>query len=160
MRKTVLTIVAVVAVGLAGVGFYGLVLREEPLATGELVEALLEEANENKLTEVFARFVPVAAGFDQQAAVLIANGFRCGINPANVEGSSYLSCDRPVEGTGYCRGFRYYSYQTRAGEIIETLGSAFDRERDRNLLGRCEELRQHFYALADEIGEIGPGAEG
>lgn len=159
MRKTVLTIVAVAALGLVGAGFYGLVLHEEPLATGELVEALLEEANENKLTEVFARFVPIEAGFDQQAAVLNANGFRCGIRPANVQGNSYLSCDRPVEGTGYCRGFRYYSYQIRTGEIIETLGSAFDRKRDRNLLGRCEEVRQHFYALADEIGGIGPGAE-
>ncbi|WP_108397510.1 hypothetical protein [Devosia submarina] len=159
MRKTVLTIVAVAGVGLVGAGFYGLVLHEEPLATGELVEALLEEANENKLTEVFARFVPIEAGFEQQAAVLNANGFRCGVRPAYVEGNTYLSCDRPVEGTGYCRGFRYYSYQTRTGEIIETLGSAFDRRRDRNLLGRCEEIRQHFYALANEIGEIKAGAE-
>lgn len=62
---------------------------------------------------------PLEAGFDQQAAVLIANGFRCGIHPANVEGSSYLTCDRPIEGTGYCRGFQFYSYQTEAGEIIE-----------------------------------------
>ena len=64
------------------------------------------------------------------------------------------TCDRPVEGSGYCRGFRYYSYQTGRCEIIETLGSAFDRGRDRNILGRCEGLRQHFLELAADIGDI------
>lgn len=159
MRKTVLTMVAVAAVGLAGAGVYGFVLREEPLATGELVEALLQESEENKLTDVFARFVPVEATLDQQIPVLVANGFRCGINPAYVEGSSYLSCDRPIEGSGFCSGFRYFSYQTRTGEIIETLGSAFNRERDRNVVGRCEDLRQHFFALAADIDEIEQAAE-
>lgn len=151
-----LTIVAEAGVGLVGAGFYGMVLHEDPLAAGALMEALLAEASENKRTEVFARFVPVTAGFDQQVAVLNANGFRCGVRPAYVEGNTYLSCGRPVEGTGYCR---HYSYQIRTGEIIDTPGSAFDRERDRNSLGRCEEHRQHFFALADEIGDIGTGGE-
>lgn len=159
MRKTVLTIVAAAAVGLFGAGFYGLVLREEPVATGELVEALLEEADENKLTEVFAGYVPIEAGLEQQAAVLIANGFRCGVRPSNVEGSRYLTCDRPNEGTGYCRGFQFFSYQTKAGEIIEVLGSAFDGERHRNILGRCENFRQNFFELADDLDKLELAAE-
>lgn len=154
MRKIVLTIVAVAAVGVAGAAFYGLAPREEPLARGDLVEALIEEPDEDRLTDVFARFVPAAASLDLQATVLLANGFRCAISPAHVEGNSYLTCDRPIEGTGYCRGFRYYSYQTKAGEIIETLGSAFDGRRDSNMLGRCDGARQHFLALADGIDEI------
>ncbi len=159
MRRTALTLGIVAAAGLAGAGFYGFVWGEEPLARGELVEALLQEADESKLTEVFARFVPVEAGFDRQAAVLIANGFRCGIRPANVEGSSYLTCDRPIEGTGYCRGFQFYSYRTDAGGIIDVLGSAFDGERHRNILGRCENFRQSFFALADDPGDLELAAE-
>ncbi len=159
MPKAVLVIGIVAAVALAGAVFYGFVLREESLARGALVEALLEEADENKLTAVFARFVPLEAGFGQQAAVLIANGFRCAIRPANVAGSSYLTCDRPIEGTGYCRGFQFYSYQTEAGEIIEVLGSAFDGERHRNMLGRCENFRQSFFDLADDLGGMDLAAE-
>ena len=159
MRRTAFAIGIVAAIGLASAGLYGFAGGEEPLARGELVEALLEEADESKLTEVFARFVPVEAGFDQQAGVLIANGFRCGIRSANVEGSSYLTCDRPIEGTGYCRGFQFYSYQTEAGEIIEVLGSAFDGERHRNMLGRCENFRQNFFDLADDLGEMELDAE-
>lgn len=154
MRETVLIMVAVAAAGLAGAGVYGFVLREEPLATGELVEALLQEPEENKLTEVFARFVPVEAGLDQQANVLMANGFRCGIRPSNVEGSRYLTCDRPIEGTGYCRGFQFFSYQTKAGDIIEVLGSDFDGKRHRNMLGQCENFRQNFFELADDLDEM------
>lgn len=152
MRKQALILVALVAAGLAGGAYFGLIAREAPLASGELVEALLRETDEHRQTEVFARFVPVAAPLEQQVPVLLDNGFRCGIEPAYVEGNSQLSCDRPIEGTGYCRGFRYFSYQTRTGEIIETLGSAYDRQGDRNWLGRCEGLRQHYYTLADEIG--------
>jgi hypothetical protein len=154
MRRTVLAIRIVAAIGLAGAALYGLVFHEESLARGDLVEALLEEPDEDRLTAVFARFVPVDASLDQQLPLLLAEGFRCGIAPGGFEGSSYLTCDRPVEGSGYCRGFRYYSYQTGRGEIIETLGSAFDRGRDRNILGHCEGLRQHFFELAADIGDI------
>jgi hypothetical protein len=149
MRKSGLIIAALAVAALAGVGLYGFVLREEPLPRGELFDSLRAETDDDRLTEVFARFVPVEAGFDEQSAILFQNGFRCGVVPASVEGSRYLSCDRPIEGTGYCQGFRYFSYEAAAGEIIETLGSAFDNQRDRNLLGQCEEARQHFFALSD-----------
>jgi hypothetical protein len=76
-----------------------------------------------------------------------------------VEGSSYLTCDRPIEGTGYCRGFQFYSYQPEAGEIIEVLGSAFDGERHWNMLGQCENFRQSFFELADDLGEMELTAE-
>jgi len=154
VRKWVVALVALAGIGLAAVAVYGLVLREEPLARSQLVEALLQAPDENRLTDVFARFVPVKASLDEQVPALVASGFRCGINPANVDGSTYLTCDRPIEGTGYCRGFRYYSYQTATGEIIDVLGSAFDRTRDRNVLGRCEDLRQHFFALTNEVGQL------
>lgn len=158
MHKTALAMVAVAAVGLAGAALYGFVLREEPLARGDLVEALLQEPDEARLTEVYARFVPVDTSLDRQAPILLANGFRCSIRPAEVEGSTYLTCDRPLEGTGYCSGFQYFSYQTRAGEIIDVLGSAFETRRNRNIFGRCEENRRKFFELAAESGETDQAA--
>jgi hypothetical protein len=149
MRKSGWVVATLAVVALAGVGLYSLLLREEPLPRGDLIDALLEETENNRLTEVFARFVPAEAGFEEQAAVLLANGFRCGVVPASVEGSRYLTCDRPIEGTGYCQGFRYYSYQSATNEVIETLGSAFDGNRNRNFLGRCDDARQNYYALSD-----------
>ena len=77
-------------------------------------------------------------------SLLDENGFRCSVEPANVEGSHYLSCLRPTPGTGYCRGITYYAYETADGAIIETLGSAYDAGRDRDLLGQCGGPRDEY----------------
>lgn len=155
MRKAAVTMAAIVVTGLVGAGLYAFVLHEEPLARGDLFQALVEEDSDDarELTDIFARFVPAAADLKEQAPVLLANGFRCSIHAANVGGSSYLTCDRPIEGTGYCRGFRYYSYLSRNGEIIETLGSVFNSERRRNILGRCKDNRQAFFDMAADLDE-------
>lgn len=156
MRKPVMFIASLAAVALAGAALFGFALREEPLPRGELLEALLAEADDDRLTEVFARFIPTEAGFADQAPVLFANGFRCATIPASVEGSQYLSCDRPIEGTGYCEGVRYYAYQTAAGDITDVLGSSYNARRNQNVLGRCEEARQHFFTLSDTSVELAP----
>lgn len=156
MRRPAIVLASLAALALAGAAIYGLALREEPLARGELVSAIQAQPDDDRLTEVFARFVPAGAGLSDQASVLYENGFRCAVQPATVEGARYLTCDRPLEGTGYCQGFRYYAYQTATGEIIDVLGSAYNARRDQNFFGRCEEARQHFFTLSDTFVEVEP----
>lgn len=153
MRKAMAGGVLILAAGLVGgAAFYGSVFYEQPLAKGELFEALVQasEGGEDNLTEVFAPFVAADAPLDDRVAPLLANGFRCDLRPANVEGSTMLVCRRPLEGSRYCQGFFYFSYETASGEIIETLGSAYDARGRANSFGLCDNNREAFLELPAE----------
>jgi hypothetical protein len=152
MRKVAIALVIGGAIVMVLLSQFG--LREQNLARGELYEALVASPEDaNALTAVFARFVPTEADLEEQAPVLEANGFRCDIVPASVAGSRYLTCVRPIEGSGFCRGLQFYSYQSGAGDIIEVLGSAYNSERDRGFLGSCDDSRQRFYATGEVSSE-------
>lgn len=149
MRKAMAGGVLILAAGLVG---GAAVFYEQPLAKGELFEALVQasEGGEDNLTEVFAPFVAADAPLDDRVAPLLANGFRCDLRPANVEGSTMLVCRRPLEGSRYCQGFFYFSYETASGEIIETLGSAYDARGRANSFGLCDNNREAFPELPAE----------
>lgn len=144
MRKTIVPMAIVMVAGLGGTGLY-LITREDPVAIGELSEALLTASlDASELTAVFSQYLPADMALSDRQVLLDQNGFRCSVQAANVEGSSYLRCLRPTQDTGYCQGINYYAYETVDGEIIETLGSSYDVSRDRNLLGRCDGPRQEY----------------
>ncbi len=144
MRKTMVTIAVVVVAGLGGAGLF-LSTREDPVATGELSEALLTAPSDaSELTAVFSRYLPADMPLAAREALLDENGFECSVEEANVEGSRYLRCLRPTQSTGYCRGINYYAYETVDGRIIETLGSPYDASGERNLLGQCGSPRQEY----------------
>ncbi len=146
MRKTMVTIGLVVVAGLGGAGLY-MNTREDPVATGELSEALLMAPSDaSELTAVFSRYLPADMPLADREALLDQNGFRCSVEEATVEGSRYLRCLRPIQSTGYCRGIYYYAYATSNGRIIETLGSPYDASGERNLLGQCGSPRQEYLA--------------
>jgi hypothetical protein len=144
MRKTMMTVAVVAVAALGAVGLY-LGTREEAVARGELSEALVAAPSDaSALTAVFSQYLPTDMTLSDRQSLLDENGFRCSVEPANVEGSHYLSCLRPTPGTGYCRGITYYAYETADGAIIETLGSAYNAGRDRDLLGQCGGPRDEY----------------
>lgn len=144
MRKTTMIMAIVVATALGGTGLY-LSTREHPVATEELSEALLATPSDaSALTAIFSRVLTSDMDLRDRQATLEENGFRCSIEAANVEGSRYLRCLRPTRNTSYCQGIKYYAYETLDGEIIETLGSAYDASGDRNVLGQCTGPRDEY----------------
>lgn len=146
--KAIVGIIA--AAGIGAGGLFAASMVELPIAEGELSTALLSSSqDEAALTAVFARFLASEPRLEDRQAVLERNGFRCRIKSAQVEGSRYLTCLRPMEGTGYCKGINYYSYETAEGEIIETLGSSFDATGKKNFLGQCTTARQEYRGDVD-----------
>lgn len=144
MRKTTMTIAIVVAAALGGTCLY-LSIREHPVATEELSQALLATPSDaSALTAVFSQFLTADMDLSDRQATLAENGFRCSIETANVEGSRYLRCLRPTQNTGYCQGINYYAYETLDGEILESLGSAYDASGERNVLGQCNGPRDEY----------------
>lgn len=141
MRLILPILAALVVLVLGGLGYWYF-LHEEQRLTGPLTEALLEvrEPGERRqeLDAVFARFVPEDAPLAERVPTLAANGFECSLRPANVAGSTILTCIRPTEGSRNCEGFLYYGYETAAGEIIETMGTTFFVSEARRVLGRCD----------------------
>jgi hypothetical protein len=145
MGKTMVTLAIVAVLGLGGAGLY-LGTRESSAAVGELSEALLRVPSDaTALTAVFSQYLPADMALSERQALLDKNGFRCSVEAANVEGSRYLRCLRPTQNSGYCQGINYYAYETADGEIIETLGSPYDANRERNLLGQCDGPRQEYH---------------
>lgn len=146
-------LVAVVA-GLGLLFFYNSVLREPSLPEGALFLALVEAAEQEQedLGPVFARFVPPDAPLTERIEPLAANGFSCALRPAYVEGSTILTCLRPLAGRGFCKGFNYFSYQTATGEIIETVGTSFEARGRANMFGQCENNRSAFLHPTGEDG--------
>lgn len=143
-------LVAIIA-GVVTASYLALAPREEPLPSGPLTQALLayegDETRRADLDSIFARFVSPTAPLKDRVPTLIANGFRCSLAAANVDGSTILSCTRPTEGTGYCRGFIYYAYETATGEILETRGTNFEADRNADRSGQCDNNRSSFLAL-------------
>ena len=128
----------VIAASVAGYLYW---FHEEPRSSGALTEALLAHVDPNEprqiLDEVAASHFAAEAPITERQAILEENGFDCVIRPANIEGNEILSCRRPIEGTRYCNGFNFYAYQSAAGEIIESLMSAYRVPDQDKAWGRC-----------------------
>jgi len=142
MSKSLLKYAALVLVLAAGtVGAYRYWFYEEPRATGPLAEAMLAAFDPRERQQVFndivAAHVDIAAPIIDQMAILNRNGFDCAISPVEETGAQMLNCRRPIDGRRYCDLFRYFAYETVAGEIIESLAHSYTIPPADRPLGHC-----------------------
>lgn len=155
MKKAVVLAGAILAAAVLGAWFYATEVYEPPLASGPLTEALMGSGTQEERTayfdEVYARFIPPDSPLEDRIPTLLANGFRCDLHVPSKTRES-LVCVRPIEGTGYCKGFRYYAFRNvypdlGNAEYRDTAGSTYDDDSGEKWLGRCKAKRESFFEL-------------
>lgn len=154
MKPLKISIAALLTILIAAGAFWGYqaVFSEPTLASGPLVAAL-KQAREPKqarqnLDAVYDSHIANTLPIDERLPMLEAEGFRCRINTSDlIEGNRFLTCQRPLEGEGFCEGFSYYVYETAAGEIMDRTGTDYYVEpRSRDWNGRCSANEERYYA--------------